>query len=204
MNTQTTAATAATVETTPVAAPFTVCALVRTRSESYPGVYTYEPGATMATLDTSKAYTRVTETGRIEFLPMGEWVLVRMTDTYQAGYWSPMARDAARSLYRTLVAGTGVCSTYRGTWTAAEPTTKIVGSKQMPARRETYSYGETAYMYCMVDFPAVLCPIIDMGRGSRREKCALQPFAYTTPPTPGDRYSHNRTAIQFTEVRDAS
>jgi hypothetical protein len=74
----------------------------------------------------------------------------------------------------------------------------------MPARREMYSYGDVAYMYVMVDFPAMLCPVIEMGRGDRREKCALQPFAYTTPPTPGDRYSHNCTAIQWTEVRDAS
>ena len=194
MNTQTAAAT---VETTP--STFTVCALTRTRTET---IKPMRWDADTATHIACEEYVRVTETGRIEFLPMGEWVLVCASDERSGGYWSPMTREDARALYKAVVAGTH--THYRGAWTTGEAKTKIVGSKAMPARRETYSYGETAYMYCMVDFPAMLCPIIDMGRGSRREKCALQPFAYTTPPTPGDRYSHNRTAIQFTEVRDAS
>jgi len=194
MNTQTAA-----TETTPAPNTFTVCALVRTRSETIkPWLWDTATSSHYA----GEEYVRVTETGRIEFLPMGGWVLVRTSDERSGGYWSPMTREDARALYKSVVAGTH--NFYRGTWTAAEPTTKIVGSKAMPARRETYSYGETAYMYVMVDFPAMLCPVIEMGRGDRREKCALQPFAYTTPPTPGDRYSHNRTAIQWTEVRDAS
>jgi hypothetical protein len=194
MNTQTAAAA---IETAP--APFTVCALVRTRSETIkPWLWDTATSSHYA----GEEYVRVTETGRIEFLPMGEWVLVCASDERFGGYWSPMTREAARALYKAVVAGTH--THYRGTWTTAEPTTKIVGSKAMPARRETFSYGETAYMYTEVDFPAMLCPVIETGRGDRRKTCALQPFAYMTPPTPGDRYSHNCTAIQWTEVRDAS
>lgn len=176
-------------------ATFTACALVRTRAEHFDGVYVYEPGATMATLDTSKAYDRVTETGRIEFVPMGEWVLVCASDINSGGYWEAHTRDEARALYKAVAAGTH--RFYQGAWTVAESKTKIVGSKDMPARRETYSYGETAYMYTEVDFPAMTCPVIETTYRGKVERRAAQPFRYTTPPTPGDRYSHNRVAIQW-------
>jgi hypothetical protein len=179
-------------------ATFTACALIRTRTEKFDGVYVYDPGATMARLDTTQAHTRVTETGRIEFLPMGEWVLVCASDQNSGGYWTPMTREDARALYKAVVAGTHMH--YRGAWAVAEAKTKIVGSKEMPARRETYSYGETAYMYTEVDFPAMTCPIIETTYRGKTERRAAQPFRYTTPPTPGDRYSHNRTAIQWSDA----
>jgi hypothetical protein len=183
----------ATVETTPVT--FTACALVRTHSETIkPWLWDTATGKHYA----GEEYTRVTETGRIEFLPMGEWVLVCAKEGEHRGYWHPYTRDEARAMYKAVVAGTH--RFYRGEWTVGEATTKIVGSKEQPARRQTYSYGETAYMYVEVDFPAMTCPILETRHYSKIEHHALQPFKYTTPPTPGDRYRHDRVAIQWTQV----
>lgn len=185
--------TAATQTTT-----FTACALVRTRTEKFDGIYVYDTGATMARLDTTQAHTRVIETGRIEFVPMGEWVLVCASDRDFGGYWTPMTRADARALYKAVAAGTH--THYRGEWKVAEAKTKIVGSKDLSARRETYSYGETAYMYTEVDFPAMTCPIIETTYRGKTEQRTAQPFRYTTPPTPGDRYSRNCVAIQWKDA----
>lgn len=183
----------ATVETTP--ATFTACALVQVRTETIkPMRWDSETSTHIA----CEEYTRTTEDGRIEFIPMGEWVLVLVKQGYHSGCWEAYTRDDARTLYKAAVAGTH--RHYRGQWTVGEATTKIVGSKEQPARRQTYSYGETAYMYVEVDFPAMTCPIIETMHYSKIEHHALQPFKYTTPPTPGDRYRHDRVAIQWTQV----
>jgi hypothetical protein len=184
----------ATIETTP--APFTVCALVQTHTTTSK---CYAPNAEgVMTFTGDRTETR--EIGRIEFLAMGEWVLVcvrRSPVTGTGSAWEALSRADARAFYKAHLDGKG---SYRGQWTAAEAVTRILGSREMPAVRDYYSWGDVGYMYTLVDFPTMTCPVIDMSHG---RKCALRPFKYTTPPTPGDRYSHNRTAIQFTEVRDA-
>ena len=190
MNTATAAAA------TPVT--FTACALVRTRTENITGVYMCKEGENVATLDTSKACTRVTETGRIEFIPMGEWVLVRGTQDNYRGCWEAHTRDEARALYKSIVAGTN--RYYPGAWAVAEATTKIVGSKVLPARREFYSYGDVAYMYVQANLSAMTCPIIETTYHGKTERRTAQPFRYTTPPAPGDRYSHDRVAIMWADA----
>lgn len=180
----------ATAETT-----FTACALVRIRIET---IKPMRWDADTATHIACEEYACTTETGRVEFIPMGAWVLVRGTQDSYSGCWEAHTRDEARALYKSIASGRS--RYYLGAWTLAEATTKIVGSKDMPARRETYSYGETAYMYTEVDFPAMTCPIIETTYRGKTERQAAQPFKFTTPPTPGDRYRHDRTAIQWTNV----
>lgn len=174
---------------------FTACALVQTRTDTTQ-VYRWDAATNSHVSEGERTETK--EIGRIEFLPMGDWVLVRVArvpNSYgNAHAWEAYTRDDARKLYRAHVEGRGW---YAGKWEPAEATTKIVGSVAQPARRQEYSYGETAYMYVMVDFPAMVCPVVEMEPG---RKCALQPFVYTTPPTPGDPYRHTRKAIQFTRV----
>lgn len=175
---------------------FTACALVQTRTETI-RVQRWDADTQSHVCAEERTETR--ETGRIEFLPMGEWVLVRVVRTpgyYGNGHaWEAHTREDARKMYTSHRDGKGW---YGGKWEPAAATaTKIVGSKEMPARRQEYSYGETAYMYTLVDFPAMTCPVLEMEPGRR---CALQPFVYTTPPTPGDPYRNTRKAIQFTKV----
>ena len=176
---------------------FTVCALVQTLTTTS-RCYGPDPANPLSgELIYTGDRTVTREVGRIEFLAMGEWVLVRVVrspGTNMAGCWEAYSRDDARVLYKTMVEGK---SYYRGMWTKGEATTKIVGEHSLPARRQTYTYGETAYMYTDVNFPAMTSPVIEMDRG---RKCALQPFAFTTPPTPGDRYRHDRKAILFTDM----
>jgi len=176
-------------------ATFTACALVRIRTEN---IKPMRWDAETRTHIACEEYVRTTETGRIEFVPMGEWVLIKASDANSLGHWYPYTRDDARAFYKAVVAGTD--RYYPGKWAVAEAKTKIVGSKDQPARRETYSYGETAYMYTEVDFPAMTCPIIETTYYGKVERSAAQPFRYTTPPTPGDRYRHDRVAIQWKTV----
>lgn len=183
-----------TTQTAPVVTTFAACALVQTITQTI-RCHTWDV-ATASHVDMDeKVETR--EIGRIEFLPMGEWVLVciRRTPGLSNGgaSWNAYSRDEARQIYKSHVAGTGWL---RGVWTMAAAETQVVGTQEMAACRETYSYGEVAYMYTEVDFPAITCPVIEE-RGKRH---ALRLFAFTTPPTPGDRYSHNRRAVKFTEI----
>lgn len=173
----------------------TVCALVLTRTETFK---CYGPDIDPKTgeLEFTGERTETREVGRMEFIAMGEWVLVRVVrspGTNLEGSWRPCTRAEAREWYKAHTEGRGF---YRGTWAKADAHTVVVGERDLPACREQYNYGEMAYMYTMVDFPAMTCPVIETARG----RCALRPFKYTTPPTPGDRYSHNRVDIEFVQV----
>lgn len=176
------------------ATTFTACALVQTHTETVKR-YAYDSSGTLAPAGEE---TRTTETGRIEFVPMGEWVLVRVVRTPgchgTGGAWHAHKREEARQMYKAHAEGKGW---HRGKWTPAEATTKIVGAEALPARRVMYSWGETAYMYCDVDLPAMTCPVIEMEKGRKR---ALQPFVLTVPPGRGDPYGHTSNRIEFAEV----
>lgn len=176
------------------ATDFAACALVQSMTQTI-RCYAWD-AATASHVDMGeKVETR--EIGRIEFLPMGEWVLVSIRRqpglSSSSVAWTAYTREEARQIYKSHVEGTGWL---RGVWTAAAAETVVVGAHEMPACREVYSYGDVAYMYTEVDFPAIKCPVIEE-RGKRH---ALRPFSFTTPPTPGDRYSHKRRAVKFTEL----
>lgn len=173
---------------------FTSCALVQTYTDKVRHHGLNDAGECVFL----REETRTREVHRMEFIAMGEWVLIRTISTwsYRTGAWEPYTRDEARDIYKAHLAGKGW---NKGEWSAAPAHTVIIGTRDLPAVRDYYSYGETAYMYTMVDFPEMTCPVIADERG---KKFALRPFNYTTPPTPGDRYSHNRKAIQWNEIRD--
>lgn len=185
----------------PTAPEFTACALVRTITETVK-VYRWDADASAHVCEGERTETR--EVGRVEFLPMGEWVLVR-TVRYPghhsgSGCWEAHKRDDARRWYKALATG-GASGLYAGVWSAAEATTRIVGAVDRPARRVDYQWGETAYMFTFVDLPAMRVPVIAMERG---RECAVQPFVLKTQPTPGDRYGHTSNRIEFHEVKRAS
>lgn len=171
----------------------TTCALVQTRTETIQRSR-WDEAAGACVADGEE--TRTTETGRIEFIAMGEWVLIRVVriqgEYGRGGCWMAHTREDARAFYKAHMTGRGWC---RGTWTPAEATTKIVATVESPERRVTHNWGDMAYMYTDVTLPAATLPVVQEGRD---KPVTMQPFMLTTPPTPGDRYSHTHPAVHFT------
>lgn len=184
---------------------FTVLALALTRTTTAP-VHRVVAGSAMPVF--SHLETRTEEIGRVEFIPMGaEWTLVRVLSTPgergRGHCWTAMKAEDARKLYQAHTEGCAGYIGYSGKWTPVEPHTKVLRSMYLPARRVSYDWGESAWMYCDVDLPAMECPVLELARGRR---CALQPFILTVPDAvglayPGGRYrGHTSNRIFFAHL----
>lgn len=168
---------AATNATPTATAPeFTVCALVRTYTQT--SKVSRWDAATQTSVSEGER-TETIEAERLEFLPLGADVLIRHTERRSGvgGHWELHTRAQAREIYKAHVEGRGW---YRGTWTAAPAQTVLLGAVDLPAQRVDYQWGETAWMYTMADVPAARAPMLKIGN----EVCAPRAFSFVCEGRP--------------------
>ena len=167
----------AAAKTTPTTAPeFTVCALVRT--------YTWTAKAYRWDAETQTSVcegdrTTTEELERMEFLPLGDNVLIRISDRRSglSGCWESYTRAQAREVYKAHAEGRG----WRpGKWTVAPALTEVLGAVDLPSERVDYQWGETAWMYTMADVPAARAPMLKIGN----EVCAPRAFSFVCEGRP--------------------
>lgn len=170
---------------------FTACALVRTHTYT---VKVSKWDADLNTLVEGGGRLESEETGRIEFIPAGEWVFVRVVQASRSdrtgGAWAAYTREEARLLYKETFGGKG----WHGPgWTKGEAKTVIVGAINLPARDVHYSWGEGANRVALVSLPAARCPVIKIRRHPTETTSALQAFTATF-----DGWTSHR--VQWTEL----
>lgn len=172
----------AAVQTLPVTAPtsITVCALRRTYIETvYDGA-----GAVIS--------ERVRESGRAEFMTVGDVTHVKIDHSGFTGCWTVYTRTEARKLWRELANGSHAF--YPGTWERCDSATKLLGQVEIPAHSLHHAWGEGANRVARVNVDAQVCPVVDLSDyRARNEQVAFVTFMFARP---GESAKLDRTALR--------